>query len=93
MVRWTARITRIVPGRLIEDVQEEGPFQSWTHQHRISASGAGSRLTDVVRFRFVPGVAGEFVDWLLVRPLLLAMFALRHRATRKRLAERPTIHF
>lgn len=79
---WQARITRLVPGRLLEDTQESGPFLRWRHQHRVSADGAGSRLTDVVAFRLLPTPAGEFVEYFLVRPAIFAMFAWRHRRTR-----------
>lgn len=78
---WQARITRIVPGRLLEDTQESGPFLRWRHQHRTVAEGRGSRLTDVVSFRLVPTPLGAFLEFYTARPLLLAMFAWRHRRT------------
>ena len=79
---WKARITRLAPGRLIEDTQESGPFLRWRHQHRVSGEGAGSRLTDVVAFRALPTPIGEFVESLLVRPGIKLMFLWRHRKTR-----------
>ncbi len=81
-VEWHARVSRIVPGRLLEDVQERGPFRKWRHQHRCIAEGSGSRLTDAVSFRLLPTVVGEFVEYWTVRPLLVGMFAYRHRRTR-----------
>jgi len=83
---WQARITRLEPGRVIEDTQESGPFLRWRHQHRVSADGDGSRLTDVVAFRLLPTVLGEYVEYLLVRPALWAMFTWRHWRTRQLLA-------
>lgn len=85
-VSWHARITHVVPGRLLEDVQEVGPFRKWRHQHRCTPDGTGSRLTDAVSFSFVPTPVGGFIDYWAVRPVLLAMFAFRHRRTRKLLA-------
>lgn len=79
---WQARITRLEPGRLLEDTQESGPFRRWRHQHRVEREGKGSRLTDVVAFRLFPTPAGAFLEFWLVRPALLAMFAWRHRRTR-----------
>ncbi len=79
---WEARITRVVPGRLLEDRQESGPFRSWRHQHQFLPDGDGAILKDVVSFRLLPTVAGEFLEYLFVRPALLAMFAWRHRRTR-----------
>ncbi|MGE3075892.1 MAG: SRPBCC family protein [Dehalococcoidia bacterium] len=79
---WHARITRIVPGGLMEDIQERGPFRKWRHQHRVSAEGEGARLTDVVSFRMLPTPVGEFLEYWFVRPVLVGMFAYRHRKTR-----------
>ncbi len=83
---WHARITQIRPGRMMEDVQEEGPFRKWRHQHRVNAEGEGSRLTDVVSFRMLPTPVGEFLEYWFVRPAMLGMFAYRHRKTRTLLA-------
>lgn len=79
---WQARITHVIAPRVIEDVQEAGLFRSWRHQHRVAPDNGGSRLTDVVSFRFFPGGAGTIVDYFFVRPGLLAMFAWRHWRTR-----------
>jgi ligand-binding SRPBCC domain-containing protein len=85
-VAWTARITRMVPDRLIEDVQERGPFRAWRHQHRITPTGNGSRLTDVIVFRLFPGWPGELAEYWSVRPALLVMLWWRHRRTRQLIA-------
>ena len=84
---WEARVTRVVPGRLLEDVQETGPFRSWRHQHQFLPDGDGAVLADVVEFRMLPTVVGEFVEYFVVRPAILGMFAWRHRRTRKLLAK------
>ena len=80
---WHARVTQVVPGRMLEDVQERGLFLKWRHQHRVRDLGNGeAELTDAVSFRVIPTVAGEFLEFWLVRPLIKAMFVLRHRKTR-----------
>ena len=83
---WNAKITRLAPGRLLEDTQTSGPFLRWRHQHRVSQDEAGSRLTDVVAFRALPTPAGEFVEYFLVRPGIKLMFVWRHWKTRAALA-------
>jgi ligand-binding SRPBCC domain-containing protein len=87
-VTWEASITRVVPGRLIEDTQLRGPFPRWRHQHRFIPAAGGAVLEDAVAFRLLPTPVGEFVEWLLVRPTLLAMFWWRHRRTRNLLGTR-----
>lgn len=83
---WEERITKVVPGRLLEDVQESGPFRSWRHQHQFLADGDGAVLKDVVRFRLLPTPVGPFLDYLLVRPFILGMFWWRHRRTKQLLS-------
>ncbi len=85
--QWLAEVTMFDPPRLLEDVQLSGPFRRWRHQHQVATEGDGSRLTDVVAFRLIPTFPGEFLEYLLVRPVVLAMFAWRHRKTRQLLAE------
>lgn len=81
--RCVARVERVIPGRLLEDTQESGPFIRWRHQHRVAEVPGGARLTDVVSFRLFPSLAGEFFEFWTVRPLLKAMFWYRHRKTRR----------
>jgi len=87
-IRWVAQISRLVPGRLIEDVQVEGPFRRWRHQHRFRAAPGGSWLEDRVAFRLMPTPVGEFLEWLFIRPALAPMFWWRHRRTRALLTRR-----
>ncbi len=84
-VTWEARVVRLVPGRLVEDVQERGPFREWRHQHQIAADGEGSRLTDAIAFRLLPTIVGEFIEYWTIRPLLILSFKGRHRATAREL--------
>lgn len=80
---WTARVTRLAPGRLLEDTQLSGPFLRWRHQHRVRAEDGGSRLTDAVAFRALPTRAGEVAEYFLVRPALKLLFVWRHWQTRR----------
>lgn len=80
---WDARVSRVVPGSLIEDVQERGPFRRWRHQHRFEEAGPGRAvLTDAISFAVLPSPVGAFVEYVLVRPAVWLMLAWRHRKTR-----------
>ncbi|OAI40025.1 hypothetical protein AYO38_06615 [bacterium SCGC AG-212-C10] len=79
---WDALVTHVIAPRLIEDVQERGPFLRWRHQHRVSGTARGSALTDVIAFRALPTPVGEFVEWLAVRPAMGLMLRYRHWRTR-----------
>ena len=76
---WAARITRVVKDRGFEDVQVEGPFRRWRHQHLIIADGEGSRLSDRIDFE----LAGRWLDGTVVRAALGAMLRWRHWRTRQ----------
>lgn len=86
---WRAEIVRFQPDGLIEDVQKSGPFLRWRHRHSIAAEPGGSRLTDVVAFRMIPGRAGEVLEWFLIRPALVGMLIWRHRKTAAALRRPP----
>lgn len=87
-MRWDERIVRLVPGRLLEDVQERGPLLRWGHRHYFTEQGPGSRLTDSITFRMFPTAAGEFLEYWTVRPALYLWLRWRHRRTSKLLAKR-----
>lgn len=75
---------RVVEGRLVEDVQVRGPFRRWRHRHEFVDLDSGSALLrDTVSFRLIPTAAGEFAEYFLVRPLVVALFRYRHRKTRQ----------
>lgn len=82
-MEWLAEILRCEPPHVLEDIQVRGPFRKWRHQHRVTAEADGARLTDTVSFRFFPTVAGEFLEFWTVRPLMKGMFLWRHRKTRE----------
>lgn len=85
-ILWHARIARLVPGSVIVDVQERGPFRMWRHSHRVETADSQVWLTDEITFRLWPTAVGEFAEYWLVRPFLLGMLWWRHRRTRAMVA-------
>ncbi|MEZ5352070.1 MAG: SRPBCC family protein [Bryobacteraceae bacterium] len=79
---WRARHTELEQDRYFVDVQDSGPFRSWTHRHLFEPAGPHTRLTDAIEFS-LPG--GPFIDavagWAVRLALTLA-FRERHRITR-----------
>lgn len=81
---WIARVERVETDALVQDVQLRGPFRRWRHRHRFTATSERTALlTDTVSFRLFPGRAGEFLEYFTVRPMVLGLFAYRHRTTRR----------
>jgi hypothetical protein len=64
-----------------DDVQTEGPFASWRHEHRFLDEDEGrSMLEDRLRYRLPFGPVGALCDGAVERRLA-EVFAFRHRRT------------
>lgn len=79
-LRWVTRITRWSPPDAFEDVQESGPYASWTHTHRFVPLAGGVEMHDRVAYALPFGLLGRAVHRLVVRRQLEAIFDYRERA-------------
>jgi uncharacterized protein (TIGR01777 family) len=78
-VRWVARIAGVEPGRAFTDVQEEGPFARWKHEHRFEPTGSDRcDLLDRVEVELPWGPLGELGEPMVRRRLMRAL-RYRHR--------------
>jgi ligand-binding SRPBCC domain-containing protein len=83
-LRWMTRITAWEPRRMFADVQEAGPYRTWTHSHVFEAMGAaGVRMRDRVEYTLPFGPLGRLVHAALVRRQLERIFDFRERAIRE----------
>lgn len=72
--------TRLEAPTLFEDVQRQGPFRRWIHQHRFHAAGEEeTRLEDHLDYELPLGPLGRTVAGGSVRSRLERLFAYRHR--------------
>ncbi len=79
---WIARIIAFDPPHGFVDVAEHSPFKAWRHEHVFEDLGTDRcRLIDRVTYQVPLGRLGTWVDPVLVRPKLRAMFQYRHRVT------------
>ncbi len=77
-----ARHTVYDPPRHFQDVQDQGPFAFWCHDHRFEAtSSTQSRLTDHIEYQLPLGSLGRVLGDRLARGKLEAMFRYRHSTT------------
>lgn len=76
-VRWRTRIATYLPPDMFVDEQIKGPYAFWRHTHTFVATGRGTEMTDVVRYRLPGGIAGRIVRALLVRRQLEVIFDYR----------------
>lgn len=78
--RWVAEHRPLEEGRGFRDVQVEGPFARWEHEHRFEADGPeASVLEDRVEYALPLGPLGRAVAGRWVRRRLERTFAYRHR--------------
>ena len=84
-VRWRARIVRWGPPKRFVEVQDEGPYFSWWHEHTFSAEGELTIMEDRVCYAPpVPAFLGDVVNRLIIVPMLRRAFAYREDAIRLR---------
>jgi len=76
-VSWTTEIRRWEPPFRFIDVQLGGPYRLWHHTHRFEASGGGTRMTDIVRYRLPCGTIGRVMHALKVRRDVQRIFDYR----------------
>jgi len=79
-VTWHAELEEVVEGRRFVDVQKAGPFRSWRHVHSFLRAPGGCTMRDEVIWH--SRVLPEWLDRILVGPILEHYFRLRHEALR-----------
>jgi len=89
-VQWTARHDAVRPGEGFVDVQEQGPFTSWRHEHRFASAGSKAVLEDSIAVRPPFGALGMLVAGPLLRGMLTRMLRYRHDITRHDLEQQMT---
>jgi ligand-binding SRPBCC domain-containing protein len=86
-MRWTSRIEEWEPGHQFVDRQVRGPYGLWHHRHTFARSAGGTLVGDEVHYGLPFGVLGEIAHSLIVRRDLQRIFAYRHQAVPRLLAD------
>ena len=81
-VRWVAEHTVYEPPHLFVDVQNKGPFRSWSHRHMVEQHAEGALLRDQIDYEASLGFLGRAVAPLLIPGRLKKLFDYRHEVTR-----------
>jgi ligand-binding SRPBCC domain-containing protein len=77
-IRWTAAIAEWDPPHGFVDLQLQGPYSFWHHQHEFTATTGGTRVVDRVHYELPYGVVGKVAHALLVKRDLERIFDFRH---------------
>lgn len=79
-IRWTTEIAFWQPPYRFIDVQLNGPYKLWRHEHRFIAEGAGTRIVDEIQYSLPLGLLGRLAHRLKVKQDVENIFAYRTRA-------------
>jgi ligand-binding SRPBCC domain-containing protein len=79
-VKWKSRIDRWESGKMFRDIQVEGPYRRWEHEHRFISVGGGTLIKDSVRYKLPFGAFGEALAGHWVARDVRAIFAYRRKA-------------
>lgn len=79
--------TKEQPGEMFQDIQEKGPFSSWSHTHIFEQTEAGSKLTDSIEYqlpmhKLLPGAISRFAEKELFRTFRHRQEVLQHDLAR-----------
>lgn len=86
-VVWKARISQVTPPYGFTDQAEKSPFKFWRHRHDFIPEGEGTLIRDMVAYIVPFGKLGKAVNKFYVSKDLDRLFAYRHEATKKALAQ------
>jgi ligand-binding SRPBCC domain-containing protein len=79
-MKWTTEITHIEHLKYFVDVQQEGPYAFWHHQHHFKAQDGGTLMHDVLHYKIPYGPIGSLADLILVDKMVDQIFAFRKEA-------------
>lgn len=84
LLRWRmkVRIVHYERPRWFRDVQVQGPFTSFQHDHYFEPVRGGTRMTDRVAFRMPLGGPGRYVGIAVVVPHLRRLLLRRNEVLR-----------
>jgi ligand-binding SRPBCC domain-containing protein len=85
--KWIARITAFSLNESFTDVQQQGPFRRWEHNHSFAAKTSqgreGTLISDVVQYEVGFGVMGRMLERLMFQRMLRRTFEYRKKALEK----------
>jgi ligand-binding SRPBCC domain-containing protein len=66
-LRWRTLISNWRPPHAFADVQVQGPFAAWEHEHELTEVAGGTAVRDRVRYRVPGGPLAPLVQWVVGR--------------------------
>jgi ligand-binding SRPBCC domain-containing protein len=85
-LRWVSQIDSFELERSFVDRQLKGPYKLWVHRHEFEADGDVTVIRDEVHYQLPLGILGAVAHLILVRRDLERIFAYRHQAVERLMA-------
>lgn len=83
-IAWQSRIAIWQPGVRFVDLQEQGPYRCWWHEHAFRAEGDSTLMDDRVCYAPPLGAIGRLANRLFIVPTLRRIFQYRADVIRLR---------
>ncbi|MCU1219864.1 MAG: cyclase/dehydrase [Candidatus Angelobacter sp.] len=78
-LRWTSEIMVWEPPHRFVDLQRQGPYKLWRHEHRLEARNGGTLISDTISLGLPFGILGQIAYRLKVRSDVDEIFAFRKK--------------
>ena len=79
-LKWVTCIAIAEPPHRFVDVQIEGPYRHWWHEHTFIEKDGGTLMKDKVEYELPFGLLGDLLHGPLVKGRLKAIFDFRFRS-------------
>lgn len=83
-MNWLTEITQVREPHYFVDEQRSGPYALWHHEHHLSPTEKGVKMTDLVTYKLPAGPLGTMAHSLFVRKQLEGIFTYRETALETR---------
>ena len=78
-MKWTTEITHVEEYRYFIDIQHEGPYRFWHHQHHFKEYHNGVLMTDILTYKPPFGFIGSIANSLIIKNKLKHIFDFREK--------------
>lgn len=78
-MNWTTEITHVEKYRYFIDIQQEGPYRFWHHQHHFKEYDNGVLMTDILTYKPPFGFIGSIANSLIIKNKLKHIFDFREK--------------
>lgn len=76
-MNWTTEITHVKEHKYFIDIQQEGPYRFWHHEHHFAETKNGILMTDILTYKPPFGIFGRIANKLIIETKLNQIFDYR----------------